>query len=185
MKLARWAADNMRALRDADPVMPSGFVNRLAENWRLLFAIADLANCGKRVRAAALRLSPCKRRSDGVRLLEVLYKMFADREVLTSAEIVSALIADEEGEWVEYQGRSLITKRQVALLLAPYDIRPVVVHPGRRSTASPRGYKRAQFDDVFARFLGRQPHIRTLRAQKAAKKGQQCADVRMMCTKPT
>jgi len=41
------------------------------------------------------------------------------------------LVADEEGEWAEYQGRSPITKRQVALLLAPYDIYPVVVHPIR------------------------------------------------------
>ena len=42
-KLMRWSTDNLSALKDAAPPMPSGFVNRLAANWRLLLAIADLA----------------------------------------------------------------------------------------------------------------------------------------------
>ena len=144
---------------------------RKCEKAQAEHAIADLSHSGKRARAAAVRLSPRKRRSEGVRLLEALRKMFANRELLTSAEIVSALIADEEGEWAEYQGRSPITKRQVALLLAPYDIRPLVVHPGRRSTASPRGYRRKQFNDVFARFLGQTSAHPHTRSKKAAKNG--------------
>ena len=40
-KLMRWAADNAVLLKDANPVVPPGFSNRLAANWCPLLAIAD------------------------------------------------------------------------------------------------------------------------------------------------
>src|SRR5262249_30666235 len=43
-QLAALAQDSMGNLRAARPVVPDGFQNRLAANWRPLFAIADL--CG-------------------------------------------------------------------------------------------------------------------------------------------
>src|SRR5262249_5781759 len=42
-KAARWAADYAEHLRAADPVMPLGVFNRVADNWRSLLAIADAA----------------------------------------------------------------------------------------------------------------------------------------------
>jgi putative DNA primase/helicase len=42
-KAARWAADNLDRLREADPAMPPGVFNRVADNWRGLLAIADIA----------------------------------------------------------------------------------------------------------------------------------------------
>ena len=42
-KLIRWALDNEKALRSADPVMPDGLRGRAADNWRPLIAIADAA----------------------------------------------------------------------------------------------------------------------------------------------
>jgi len=42
-KLARWAQDNFAALRACDPVMPATAYNRVADNWRPLFAIAEVA----------------------------------------------------------------------------------------------------------------------------------------------
>ena len=41
--LARWAADNLKALAAARPTLPEGFQNRLAANWRPLLAVADVA----------------------------------------------------------------------------------------------------------------------------------------------
>ena len=41
-KAARWAEDNIDALRDAEPELPKGFINRRGDNWRPLLAIADL-----------------------------------------------------------------------------------------------------------------------------------------------
>jgi putative DNA primase/helicase len=40
-QLARWAADNGEMLSIVRPDQPDGFINRLASNWRLMFAIAD------------------------------------------------------------------------------------------------------------------------------------------------
>src|SRR5262249_23942575 len=58
-KLARFAIDNVERLRGANVEMPEGFDNRLQENWRLLFAIADIAGgpWPKRIRAAAVALT--------------------------------------------------------------------------------------------------------------------------------
>ena len=42
-KLARFAADNAAALKDAKPTLPSELINRDAANWWLLLAIAELA----------------------------------------------------------------------------------------------------------------------------------------------
>jgi hypothetical protein len=42
-KLARWAKDNFAALAACDPPLPPGVFNRLADNWRPLFAIAQVA----------------------------------------------------------------------------------------------------------------------------------------------
>ena len=43
-RLLRWSEDNAEALAKAVPIMPEGFNNRRANNYRLLFAIAD--GCG-------------------------------------------------------------------------------------------------------------------------------------------
>jgi uncharacterized protein DUF3631 len=80
-------------------------------------------------------------------------------DVITSAEIVQRLNADPEDEWREFRGRSGITQRQVAALLAAYNIQPGVVHPTKRSGLSRRGYRRAQFDEAFRRFLPPDPNI--------------------------
>jgi len=42
-KLARWTADNFAALKGCEPAMPPTAFNRLGDNWRPLFAIAQIA----------------------------------------------------------------------------------------------------------------------------------------------
>ena len=171
-KALRWAADNAVALKDAEPVMPAGFNNRLRMNWRLLLAIADLAGgtWPKQARNAAVRLSYKRHRpSEGRRLLDALHPILATRAEITSAELVAKLNADPDGEWCEFRDRGPITQRQVAALLSEYDIFPVVLHPTKRAGLSRRGYRRSQFDEVFARFPPRDPNIRTLTRRKPRK----------------
>ena len=54
-KAVRWAQDNAEAIATADPKMPDGIINREADNWRPLLAIADAAGGGwpERARKAA------------------------------------------------------------------------------------------------------------------------------------
>jgi uncharacterized protein DUF3631 len=165
-KAMRWAADNVATLQDACPIMPLGFGNRLAANWRLLFAIADLAGGGlpKQARAVAIKLTQrhCQP-SEGIRLLAALRPMLAARENITSAEIVAALTADHDGEWCDFRGRGAITKRGVALLLDRYDIHPAVIHQGRRAE---RGYRAEWFTEVFARYLPDRSTVREVRRKR-------------------
>jgi len=171
-KLMRWAADNAVLLKDATPVVPPGFSNRVTANWCLLLAIADVAGglWPEWARAAAVKLSHKRHQpSERLRLLAALHPLLATREQITSAELVELLIADPDGEWAEFRGRGPITQRQVAALLAGFEIFPVVLHPTKQASLSRRGYRRSQFGDLFARFLPNDPNIRTLKRERGNK----------------
>src|SRR5262249_8212884 len=139
-KLARFAADHTLTLREANPLLPPHFNNRLAANWRLLLAIAEHAGgkWPKQARDAPERLSDTARKPRlGGQWLEAMRTMFtAERKEITSQEVVDALVADPSSPWLEYRGGSGITQRQVAHLLEQYDIAPVVLHPTKRASLS-------------------------------------------------
>ena len=98
----------------------------------------------------------------GVQLLAALRAMFAKScTQITSEQVVQELLADPNSQWHEYRGRGPITKNQLAALLKDFEIRPVVVHPTKRADLSRHGYRAAQFEEVFARFLPPEPNIRT------------------------
>ena len=166
-KLARWAADNVRIIKDLKPPQPPGFNNRLNANWKLLLQIAQHAGGGWPEQAcrSAIYLSRAPYEpSVGVQLLAVLRSMFTkNRTEITSEQVVQQLVADPDSQWHEYRSRGPITKNQVAGLLKDFEIRPVVVHPTKRADLSRHGYRAAQFEDAFARFLPPEPNIRTLK----------------------
>jgi hypothetical protein len=120
-------------------------------------------------RQAAERLSRTARTpSLGLQLLAAIRDMFASGHLeITSQQVVDDLTADPDGIWREYRGKSLITQRQAADLLEPYDIRPVVVHPTKRKDLSRHGYKAEHFVEAFQRFL---PPIRTSEHRSRASK---------------
>ena len=154
-KLARWAADNAEALKNARPVVPPGFTNRLRMNWLLQLAIADLASGDwpKLARRAAVKLARERREpSVGIRGLEMFHVLFATHGAeITSADVQRWFAADQDGEWAEFNGPGRpITKRQIALLIADYGINPGVIHPKGKAE---RGYKAEWFADAFARYL--------------------------------
>jgi hypothetical protein len=96
-------------------------------------------------------------------LLAVLRSMFTkNRTEIASEQVVQELVADPDSPWHEHRGRGPITKNQVAALLQDYDIRPVVDHPTKRADFSRHGYRAAQFEDAFARFLPHEPNIARL-----------------------
>jgi len=167
-KLARWAADNVRIIKDLKPPQPPGFNNRLNANWKLLLQIAQHAGGSwpeQACRSATYLSRAPYEPSVGVQLLAALRAMFTkNRTEITSEQVVQELVADPDSPWQEYRGRGPITKNQVAALLRDYDIRPVVVHPTKRADFSRHGYRAAQFEDAFARFLPHEPNIRTLKS---------------------
>jgi putative DNA primase/helicase len=166
-KLARWAADNVSIIKALKPPQPPGFNNRLSANWKSPLQIAQHAGGGwpDQARRSAIHLSRTPYEpSIGVQLLAALRAMFAqNRTQITSEQVVQELLADPDSQWHEYRGRGPITKHQVAALLKDFEIRPVVVHPIKRADFSRHGYRAAQFEDAFARFLPPEPNIRTLK----------------------
>jgi putative DNA primase/helicase len=172
-KLARWAADNLSIIKDLKPPQPPGFNNRLSANWKLPLQIAQHAGGGwpAQARRSAIYLSRTPYEpSMGVQLLAALRAMFAkNRTQITSEQVVQELLADPDSQWHEYRGRGPITKNQVAALLKDFEIRPIVVHPTKRADLSRHGYRAAQFEEVFARFLPPEPNIRTLKRRGGEK----------------
>ena len=155
-KVARWTADNAERLRCADPDMPAGVFNRLADNWRPLLAIADAA-AGEWPRRARRAIQPAARSGrdeQSVRelLLADIRAIFAERDVdrLPSAELVAALVAIEGRPWAEWKTGKAISANGVARLLARFDIIPETIRVGGRT---PKGYQRVRFDDAFLRYL--------------------------------
>jgi hypothetical protein len=153
-KAWRWAQSNMEALRKSDPEVPEGFANRLADNWRPLLAIADLAGgeWPRKARTAATMLSRARTdESFGVMLLEDLKSLFTERKVdrLSSAAIVEWLVEMEDRPWPEYSHGKQITKHGVAKILARYR-----VYPGsaRIDGKILKGYLLQDFEEAFRRF---------------------------------
>ena len=104
-KAARWAADNYDNLSH-DPEMPAALFNRVADNWRPLFAIADCAGgeWPKRARKVAVEISAAKEdESIRIKLIGDIRELFMGRGVdwMTLAEICQGLTAIEDGPWRE------------------------------------------------------------------------------------
>ena len=166
-RLDRWAADNGDALRNADPSMPSGFDNRRADNWRVMFAIADGAGegWGDKARAAASHLELASNTTSiDVQLLADIKRIFDEEgcDCMLSAHLVSRLKEDEEGPWAAWGKGKGLTQNSLATRLSGgggrgrgsrggFGIRSETVHPSR--DVHGRGYKRSAFEDVWARYL--------------------------------
>ena len=158
---ARWAADHVRELGRADPDMPATLDGRRADNWRHLFAIAELAGGDWQERAhqaAEALIAKDEGQTAAIMLLSDLRDMFRDRMVdrISSVDLVSALVQMETRPWPEWgrQGKP-ITPTQVARLLAGFAIAPGTIKISKDVTA--RGYHKDRFDDAFARYLPSEP----------------------------
>lgn len=153
-KAARWAADNHTRLRHAEPVIPAGMANRGADNWLAVLAIADAAggDWPDRARAAAVALGADRAdESHAAVMLADLRTLFdtAKTDRLASVEIIATLTAMEDRPWPEWRDGRPLTARQLAKVLEPFGIRPIVLRDGRSVF---KGYTRALFDDAFARY---------------------------------
>ena len=166
-RLLRWSTDNTDPLRLAELSMPPAFDNRRADNWRVLFAIADLAgdDWGERARLAAIRLESANDTSTiGVRVLADIKRIF-DKDggpSMLSATLVAKLVEDQEGPWVAWNKGKGLTQNALAVLLGGgggrgrgsrggFGIHSDTVHP--EPGVQGKGYKRVQFEDAWARYL--------------------------------
>jgi hypothetical protein len=154
---ARWTADQAAEITAADPAMPVGIVNRAADNWRPLLAVADLAGGAwpERARRAAVELSAEGDDPSSIRvaLLADIRAAFAAKAVdrLSSDELATHLGTLDDRLWPEYRAGKPISKSQVARLLKPLRVSSGSIRLPDGST--PKGYHLAAFRDAFARYL--------------------------------
>ncbi len=153
-KMARWTADHSKALATADPNMGSLF-NRVADNWRPLFAIADLAGgeWPKRCREAAKAAQAIHDdQSIRIQLLADLRELLGPDDVgLTSDAILAHLLRNPEKPWLDWKNGKPITAKAVANFLKSFQVFPGKLQiPGddRR-----RGYPRQALIDAFECYL--------------------------------
>jgi hypothetical protein len=168
-QLARWIDDNRDQLQR--PAMPAGVINRAADNWRPLVAVADRAGSSWGARARELARHAANRPRDDSRdtMIMLLTDIRAAFEKGGSDEI-SDLFAEGEGPritskalceylrglldrpWPEFgRARKPLNPRQLADILCPLEIRPGSVKINGKETK--KGYYRSAFDDAFTRYL--------------------------------
>ena len=156
---ARWAEDNANDIADCDPDM-GALINRDGDNWRPLFAIADMigSDWPKRIREAAAILVPGESESIGPMLLADIKAVFDEKQTdrMASADMAEALAAMEGRPWAEWRASKgaspkPLTKYQLAHLLKPFGIiTNTTIRVGDRTL---KGYHRHQFDEAWQRYL--------------------------------
>jgi hypothetical protein len=166
-KLVRWIQDNETPLAAANPDMGELF-NRQADNWRPLFAIADVAGGSwpkiVRLTSEATIVTDDDTEPLGVKLLNDIRFVFDDKAYqdaiamdteqgasITSADLVDCLVKIDGRPWAEF-GRAAkpITQNRVARFLKQFAIVPRYIGP---QADRKRGYVLARFLDAFARHL--------------------------------
>lgn len=156
-KLARWTGDNFARLESADPKLPAGVFNRLADNWRPLFAIAEIAGADwpqRAVSAFANLTTKADMDAEGIgtMLLADIRDIFGRTEVdpISTADLVEALVELDDHPWPELSHGKPITKVKLSLMLKRFQITSATKRDG---TITFKGYDRSSFSDAFARYL--------------------------------
>lgn len=147
---------NIDRLTEARPELPEALDDRAADGWEPLIAIADLAggDWPERARRSALALAETDDDDDelGIRLLADVKKIFRASEIerMSTADLLAALIAEEESPWADWHGRPL-TARGLARFLSPHGIRSSTIRLADGTT--PKGYKAESFADAWKRYV--------------------------------
>ena len=134
--------------------LPPELPDRAADAWEPLLAIADAAGGAwpARARRAAVVLHASREQDDsrGLRLLSDVRLVFDARDVerISTADLTTALQADEENPWASE--RSPLTPHRVARLLHPFEIASKQLRIGATSL---KGYEREAFVDAWERYL--------------------------------
>jgi hypothetical protein len=161
-KTMRWRNDHIDQL-SLDPTMPASIKTRNADNWKPLFAMADLDTRGdfaNTLRALAVaetqRLQASKRSESTLMLGDFRSTIFSNVEgpAAFSCTVEEKLNLMEDRPWGGMSRREPpfvgISQRKIADLLEPYGIKPKRVEiNGRRG----RGYERKDFEQAWALYL--------------------------------
>jgi hypothetical protein len=163
-KLAEWAYLVAGSVGAAWPVLPEGIVDRPAEVWEPLIAVADASGGSWPDRARAACVALCKVAQDrrvtlGIRLLADIRTIFGNVEALHTRTILERLCdgqrygLDDDAPWSDLHGKPL-GERGLATMLKKYDVHSIKVKVAGDSL---QGYRREHLWDAWQRYLPPSP----------------------------
>lgn len=156
-KVASWALEATPELNW--PELPPQITDRDADVWEPLIAIADVLGgiWPDRARGCAISLlagvMSAGRESLGLKLLADIRAVFNGHKVLSTQQLVQALIGIEEAPWGDLYGKPL-DARGLSRRLGPYEVKSKGVRIG---DSTPKGYAAVDFADAWNRYLGPPP----------------------------
>jgi len=150
-RLARWA----QSVEIEFPELPDGIHDRDADVWEPLVAVGDAVGeeWPDLIRAAAVALVAESKEgggvSLGVRLLHDLRVIFGSADQMTTSDILTRLHDLDDSPWHDLKGKPL-DSRGLSWRLKQYGIKPRTIRAG---LATPKGYRREDLHDAWARYL--------------------------------
>jgi putative DNA primase/helicase len=161
-KIVRWTNDNADAIANANPELPADVINRRGDLWVPMLSIATVAggDWPTRVERAIAATAETGDDDDATQLEKALVdidKVFAEKgEEEVSSDALTGTMVDMLGRpWGEMgKSRKPLTPAKLARMLR---VPGVSVSPVQIKGGKLRGYKRSQFDDIFARYLPTSP----------------------------
>ena len=153
-RLVDWAIRVQPEIGNPWPAIPASIVDRNADIWEALLAVADAAggDWPERARVAAVALvaeSKGSTPSLGVRLLEDLRFVFGDREHMATEDIIKGLCQIDEAPWGDIRGKA-IDSRGLANRLRGYGVTSKNLRIGAHIV---KGYARTDLYDPWSRYL--------------------------------
>ncbi|MWW81016.1 DUF3631 domain-containing protein [Pseudomonas aeruginosa] len=148
--------ETAEAIGKARPSLTPGLNDRANDAWEPLLAIADQADdhWPKSARNAAIALHGLEGESPsiGAELLADVKAVFEAKSAskVFSADLLEALVADEEAPWATWNRGKPMSPRQLSAKLAEFGIKSGTV---RQGFDTKKGYSLDQFRDAFDRYL--------------------------------
>jgi hypothetical protein len=172
-RMVRFIADNEERIAVMEPAMPPGIINRAADNWFALLAIADVASGAwpERARRAAeaARIAASGDEDWLELLLADIRDAFGQKAEMASADLVKALVELEGRPWAELgKSRKPLTQNRLARMLKPLGIAPENIRVGDKV---PKGYVLTRFEEAFSRYLPSEGASEPLHRYKADEMG--------------
>lgn len=160
-KLARWTKDNFARLKGCDPKLPANAFNRLADNWRPLLAVAEVAgeDWPRRAIEAFANLTNSEDvdgQGIGAMLLADIRIAFSEASAtrMFSKELVQSLCRMSDRPWPEAHHGKPISETWLARRLKSFGVAPHTLRVGEERA---KGYELADLAEAFTRFLPETP----------------------------
>jgi hypothetical protein len=155
-KIAAWAATAAPSIRW--PELPPEITDRDADVWEPLIAIADAVGgdwpgCARAAGVTLVTELKEVEPSLGIRLLADLRSVFGNENEMSSKSILQGLYAILESPWSDIRGKP-VDERGLGHRLRQYGVKSRTVRIGNVTL---KGYVRADFIDVWKRYLPQSP----------------------------